>query len=71
MENLMGFAEVGGAIFMSFAVALTLQWIGLVVLMRLMPRRKAEPVAAETAGNGQLSGVVELSLVPRERKNAA
>jgi hypothetical protein len=71
MENLMGFAVVGGAIFMSFAVALTLQWIGLVVLMRLMPRRQVEPVTAEKAGNGPRSGVVELSLVPRERKNAA
>jgi hypothetical protein len=71
MEDLMGFAVVGGAIFMSFAVALTLQWIGLVVLMRLMPGREAESVTAETAGNGLRRGVVELSLVPRERNNAA
>ncbi|HXN99239.1 MAG TPA: hypothetical protein VN881_09210 [Candidatus Acidoferrales bacterium] len=71
MENLMGFAEVGGAIFMSFAVALTLQWIGLVVLMRLMPGRKAKSMSAESAGNGLRRGVVELSLVPRGRKNAA
>jgi hypothetical protein len=69
MENLMGFAEVGGAIFMSFAVALTLQWIGLVVLMRLMPGRKAEPVTTEMSGGARKK--VELALVPRERKNAA
>ncbi|HXN74196.1 MAG TPA: hypothetical protein VN861_16740 [Candidatus Acidoferrales bacterium] len=71
MENLMGFAEVAGAIFMSFAVALTLQWVGLVVLMRLMPARAMEEETAETAGRGLRGKMPGLSLVPRERKNAA
>jgi hypothetical protein len=71
MENLMGFAEVAGAIFMSFAVALTLQWIGLVVLMRLMPARAAGEASAEMEGRGSRRKMVGLSLVPRERKNAA
>jgi hypothetical protein len=70
MENLMGFAVVGGAIFMSFAVALTLQWIGLVVLMRLMPGRRAEPATTELPGNARRK-VAELSLVSRGQKNAA
>jgi hypothetical protein len=71
MENLMGFAEVAGAIFMSFAVALTLQWIGLVGLMRLMPAREAESESAEAVGQGAQRRIAEMSLVPRERKNAA
>jgi hypothetical protein len=70
MESLMGFAEVAGAIFMSFAVALILQWIGLVVLMRLMPGRDAGS-ATEVAGHGGQRKVAGLSLLPRERKNAA
>ena len=57
MGNMISFAEVLGAIFMSFAVALTLQWIGLVALMRLMPakrltcngRRWKRPVGGERA----------------------
>lgn len=69
MGNLMGFAVVGGAIFMSFAVALTLQWIGLVLLMRLMPGREAEPATADPSVSARRK--IELSIVPRERKNAA
>ena len=47
MGNMISFAEILGAIFMSFAVALTLQWIGLVALMRLMPAKKADVQRAE------------------------
>jgi hypothetical protein len=71
MENVIGFGEVVIAVFFSFAVALTLEWIGLVWLMRLMPAREAEAVTPETAGHGSKRKVVGLSLVPRERKNAA
>jgi hypothetical protein len=60
MENMISFAEVAGAIFMSFAVALTLQWIGLVGLIRLMPAR--QDAQRKVAG---------LSVVRRETKNAA
>ena len=52
MENVIGFGEVAIAIFMSFAVALTVQWIGLVALMRLMPARKAGLETAKVAGQG-------------------
>jgi hypothetical protein len=41
MENAIGFAAIAGAIFISFAVALSLQWMSLVVLMKLMPARNA------------------------------
>ena len=73
MENVIGFGEVVVAVFFSFAVALTLEWIGLVWLMRLMPARGAEVVTAEGEGHGHGSQgkVVGLSLVSRERKNAA
>jgi len=71
MENVIGFGEVAIAIFTSFAVALTLEWIGLVGLMRLMPARGAEVVTAEAAGHESQKKVVGLSFVPRERKNAA
>jgi hypothetical protein len=71
MENVIGFGEVMVAVFFSFAVALTLEWIGLVWLMRLMPGREAEAVTAETSGQAPQRRVVGLSLVPRGRKNAA
>jgi hypothetical protein len=71
MENAIGFGEVVIAVFFSFAVALTLEWLGLVWLMRLMPARQRETATAETAGNAPQRKVPGLSLVPRERKNAA
>ncbi|MGA2898771.1 MAG: hypothetical protein ABSF40_00865 [Candidatus Acidiferrales bacterium] len=71
MENVIGFGEVAIAIFTSFAVALTVQWIGLVALMRLMPARKAELATAKVAEREAQRKVGELSLVPRDRKNAA
>jgi hypothetical protein len=71
MENVIGFGEVAIAIFTSFAVALTVQWIGLVALMRLMPARKAGLATAKAAEREARSKVGELSLVPRERENAA
>ena len=71
MENVIGFGEVAIAIFTSFAVALTVQWIGLVALMRLMPARKAELATAKVAERDAQRKVGELSLVPRDRKNAA
>jgi hypothetical protein len=71
MENVIGFGEVAIAIFTSFAVALTVQWIGLVALMRLMPARKAGLATAKVAEREAQRKVGELSLVPRDRKNAA
>jgi hypothetical protein len=37
MEITIGFAAVAGAIFVSFAVALGIEWLSLVLLMKLMP----------------------------------
>jgi hypothetical protein len=71
MGNMINFAEVLGAIFISFAVALTLQWIGLVALMRLMPAKKAEVQRAEMEASAVRRTGVELRLITRERKNAA
>jgi hypothetical protein len=47
MENTIGFAAIAGVIFVSFAVALGLQWMSLVVLMKLMPARAAAQTLAE------------------------
>ncbi len=47
MENTIGFAAVAAAIFVSFAVALGLEWLSLVVLMRLMPARPAPQTVAQ------------------------
>jgi hypothetical protein len=47
MENTIGFAAVAGAIFVSFAVALGLEWLSLVLLMRLMPARPAPQTVAQ------------------------
>lgn len=71
MESVIGFGEVVVAVFFSFAVALTLEWIGLVWLMRLMPARETETVTVERAGRASQRKVVGLSLVSRGRKNAA
>ena len=59
MENTIGFAVVAGAIFVSFAVALGLEWLSLVLLMRLMPARPApqtvaQRVAAKRRGSREL-----------------
>jgi hypothetical protein len=47
MENGIGFVAVAGAIFVSYAVALGLEWLSLVVLMRLMPARPAPQTVAQ------------------------
>jgi hypothetical protein len=41
MESGIGFVAVAVAIFVSFAVALGMEWLSLVLLMRLMPARTA------------------------------
>lgn len=65
MENMMSFAAVATAIFVSFAVALVLEWISLVALMYLMPARQGRQavpqlVAAteqcEAAQEGSIQG---------------
>jgi hypothetical protein len=71
MGNMISFAEILGAIFMSFAVALTLQWIGLVALMRLMPAKRADVQRAEIEASGARRKGAELTLITRERKSAA
>ena len=71
MVNMIGFGEVLGAIFISFAVALTLQWIGLVALMRLMPTKKADVQRAELETSNARRKATELTLVVREHKSAA
>jgi hypothetical protein len=71
MGSMISFAEILGAIFMSFAVALTLQWIGLVALMRLMPAKKADLQRAEMEASGARRKDAELTLITRERKSAA
>jgi hypothetical protein len=47
MENGIGFVAVAGAIFVSFAVALGMEWLSLVLLMKLMPARPAVQTAAQ------------------------
>jgi hypothetical protein len=47
MESGIGFVAVAGAIFISYAVALGLEWLSLVVLMRLMPARPAPQTVAQ------------------------
>jgi hypothetical protein len=50
MENTIGFAAVAGAIFVSFAVALGIEWLSLVLLMKMMPAhatpRTVAPIAS-------------------------
>lgn len=47
MENTIGFAAVAGAIFVSFAVALGMEWLSLVLLMKLMPAQANSQTIAQ------------------------
>jgi hypothetical protein len=47
MESTIGFAGVAGAIFVSFAVALGLEWASLVLLLKLMPAHTTPQTLAE------------------------
>ena len=47
MENGIGLVAVAGAIFVSFAVALGMEWLSLVLLMKLMPARPAVETLAQ------------------------
>jgi hypothetical protein len=57
MESGIGFVAVAGAIFVSFAVALGMEWLSLVLLMKLMPARPAvQTVAQRMAAVAQQHG---------------
>ena len=47
MESGIGFVAVAAAIFVSYAVALGLEWLSLVLLMRLMPARPVPQTVAQ------------------------
>jgi hypothetical protein len=62
MENTIGFAAVAGAIFVSFAVALGIEWLSLVLLMKAMPARAASRSFAQRRSSlGDRSGREGLS----------
>jgi hypothetical protein len=47
MESGIGFVAVAGAIFVSYAVALGLEWLSLVLLLRVMPARPLPQTARQ------------------------
>jgi hypothetical protein len=49
MEFTISFLGVAGAIFVSFAVALGMEWLSLVLMMRLMPARSVSQPADPTS----------------------
>lgn len=54
MEYTIDFVGVASAIFVSFAVALGLEWLSLVLMMRLMPARPIpQTVRQRTAAQAQ------------------
>jgi hypothetical protein len=60
MENGIGFVAIAGAIFVSFAVALGMEWLSLVLLMKLMPARPlVQKVAERRAAVSQSHGAGE------------
>jgi hypothetical protein len=60
MESGIGFVAVAGAIFISYAVALGLEWLSLVLLMRVVPARPMpQTVAQRMAAMAQSRGVGE------------
>jgi hypothetical protein len=60
MEYTIDFVGVASAIFVSFAVALGLEWLSLVLLMRLMPARRIPQTARQrTAAQAQAQDAAE------------
>lgn len=61
MENTIGFAAVAGAIFVSFAVALGIEWLSLVLLMKMMPAQATPqavaPSRSSIAGRDNRAGL--------------
>jgi len=53
MESGIGFVAVAAAIFVSYAVALGLEWLSLVLLMRLMPARPVPQTVAQSRGGSE------------------
>jgi hypothetical protein len=47
MESEIGFVAVAVAIFVSFAVALGMEWLSLVLLMKVMPARTSPQSVAQ------------------------
>ncbi|MGD0425810.1 MAG: hypothetical protein ABSC10_03740 [Candidatus Acidiferrales bacterium] len=47
MESGIGFVAVAVAIFVSFAVALGMEWLSLVLLMKVMPSRSSPQAVAQ------------------------
>lgn len=64
MENTIGFAAVAGAIFVSFAVALGIEWLSLVLLMKMMPAHAtSQSIAQRMSSLPERSGREGLSRV--------
>ncbi len=60
MEYTIDFVGIASAIFVSFAVALGLEWLSLVLLMRLMPARPIPQTARQrTAAQAQAQDAAE------------
>ncbi len=53
MESGIGFVAVAGAIFVSYAVALGLEWLSLVLLMHVMPARPVPRTVTQSRGGGE------------------
>jgi hypothetical protein len=55
MESTIGFVGIATAVFVSFAVALGLEWVSLELLMKMMPARAPVKTMAQrfAASDGQ------------------
>jgi hypothetical protein len=56
MENTIEFAAVAGAIFVSFAVALGIEWVSLVLLMKMMPAHATSRTVAQAMSVAERNG---------------
>jgi hypothetical protein len=59
MEYTIDFLGVASAIFISFAVALGLEWLSLVLLMRLMPARPTPQTVKQKMAAAAQAAIVE------------
>ena len=56
MESGIGFVALAAAIFVSYAVALGMEWLSLVLLMRVMPARPAPQTVAQQCASQSRGG---------------
>jgi hypothetical protein len=69
MESTIGFAGIATAVFVSFAIALGLEWVSLELMMRMMPSRTPVKTMSQRfrARDGEGAGSLGSSAAQEQR----